>query len=209
MHQGWLDDPDIRLMMDVKGDRPGAFERLVAQYSDVLVSFLWRQSGNQDDAEDLAQEVLAKVYRARHRYEPAARLRTWLMTIATNLYLNRRRYESHRPHQSLGPVADRGDGEGPAIADERASTPDAELETDELRERVRRAVAGLPANQRLAVTLLRFEGLAYVEIAEAMQLSVQAVKSLLNRAKENLREALSREIDDRVAGRRATIAGEG
>src|SRR5688572_8672765 len=113
MGNAWLEDPEVRLMLDVKAGHAGAFEDLVARYAPILVNFLARQAGNPEDAEDLAQEVFSKVYRARETYEPAARFRTWILTIATNLCLNRRRYEGYRFHYSLNaPVGDDSEGGG-------------------------------------------------------------------------------------------------
>ena len=188
-------DPDVALMLALKAGNSSAFDELVTRHAALLVGFFYRQMGHRDLAEDLAQETFLKVYRARDGYRPTARFKTWLLTIATNLSLNRKRYEGHRFHLSLD--APRGEGGGDAgsgIADNRGESPEAALERDELGERVRAAVQGLPNNQRTAVSLHRFEGLSYADIAEVMGLSGKAVKSLLNRAKENLRVRLEREI---------------
>lgn len=211
MGNAFLDDPDVRLMLAIKADVPGAFEELVSRHAPALFAFLYRHTGNAEDAEDLAQEAFARVYRARTGYEPTARFKTWLLAIATNVSLNRRRYERHRPHVSL----DRDGNEARDSArplepeDTRNPGPADGLERTEVQERVRTAVQRLPDNQRLAVSLLRFEGLAYREIADALQISVQAVKSLLNRAKENLRVMLQREIKDYLAAPAAPVPGDG
>ncbi len=209
MGHDFLEDPDVRLMLDVQAERPGAFEELVTRHSAPLVNFLFRHAGSQEDAEDLAQEVFAKVYRARGGYAPSARFRTWLLTIATNLCLNRKRYEAYRFHWSLdAPPGDDPAQAAPEVEDGRDDGPVAGVESAEIAERVRRAVGRLPENQRVAVNLLRFEGLAYRDIAGAMQISVQAVKSLLNRAKENLRSMLARDVKDYLNGRGAPVAGD-
>lgn len=197
MGDGYLQDPDVRLMLDVKAERPGAFEELVAHWSSVLLNYLIRQAGARDQAEDLVQEVFLKVYRARDRYVPTARFKTWLMTIATNVCLNRKRYEGHRAHLSLDAQRP-GDGAAGSsrVEDEKVPAPSEGLERCEVQSRVQAAVAALPENQRMAVDLLRFGGLSYKDIAGAMGLSLPATKSLLNRAKTNLRESLSQDVNE-------------
>lgn len=188
-------DPEVRLMLRVAADEPGAFEELAKSVVDPLTAFLTKQTGDPDLAGDLAQETLLRVFKSRATYRPDARFRTWLFHIAVNLILNRRRYESYRTTTSLdGASADDGASLGAQVRDDRSPDPAGALEKAELADRVRRAVAELPSNQRIAVSLLRFHDLSYDEIGRAMNLTVQAVKSLLNRAKENLRRALAADV---------------
>jgi RNA polymerase sigma-70 factor (ECF subfamily) len=193
-------DPDVALMLAVKAGDSAAFDELVARHAAYLVNFFYRQVGHRDLAEDLAQETFLKVYRARDGYRPTARFKAWLLTIATNLALNKKRYEKLRFHLSLDTSVTDDDGEqGFQIPDRGGAEPASAFERDEMQERVRVVVQGLPANQRIAVILHRFEGLSYAEIATAMDLTEKAVKSLLNRAKENLRTRLQHEIKDYLA----------
>jgi RNA polymerase sigma-70 factor (ECF subfamily) len=188
-------DPEVRLMLRVAADEPGSFEELAKSVVDPLTAFLTKQTGDPDLAGDLAQETLLRVFKSRATYRPDARFRTWLFHIAVNLILNRRRYESYRTTTSLdGASADDGPSLGAQVRDDRSPDPAGALEKAELADRVRRAVAALPSNQRIAVSLLRFHDLSYEEIGRAMNLTVQAVKSLLNRAKENLRRALAADL---------------
>lgn len=188
-------DEDQRIMLDVRAERPGAFERLVAVHAEAVLNFCYRQTGLRDVAEDLTQEVFLRVFRARHRYEPSARLRTWLLTIATNLVLNRRRGDARRRTQPFA-ADDHAEGGIARLADHRSPAAHSALERVELAERVRAAVAALPDTQRLAVDLLRFAELSYEEIAAVLGTSVPATKSLLHRAKQNLRERLARDVKD-------------
>jgi RNA polymerase sigma-70 factor (ECF subfamily) len=189
------DDDGHRLMMEVRSDRPGAFEELVSRYGGMLVGFFHRHMDQGTaEAEDLAQEVFLRIFRARHRYKPTARVKSWILTIATNVCLNRRRYESRRPHVSLERETDAGNGSVIGVEDENATDPVEGLGLDELRARVRKAVADLPERQRIAVQLLRFGGLSYEEISRSLGIGLEATKSLLNRAKDTLRRSLSREI---------------
>src|SRR6516164_9062596 len=96
-----LRDPDIRLMLRVRDDEPGAFEQLVAQYQHRLVGVMNHVVGNAEEAEDLAQEVFLRVYRARQKYRPRSKFSTWLFTIANNLALNCLRSRQRKPAAPL------------------------------------------------------------------------------------------------------------
>src|SRR5438552_13735191 len=96
-----LRDPDIRLMLRVRDDEPGAFEQLVTQYQHRLVAVMNHLIGNADEAEDLAQECFLRVYRARKKYRPRSKFSTWLFTIANNLALNCLRSRQRKPVVSL------------------------------------------------------------------------------------------------------------
>src|SRR5271155_5304517 len=96
-----LRDPDIRIMLQVRDDEPGAFEELVERYQHRLVAIMMHLVGNNEEAEDLAQEVFLRVYRARKKYRPRSKFSTWLFTIANNLALNSLRSKQRRPVVSL------------------------------------------------------------------------------------------------------------
>jgi RNA polymerase sigma-70 factor (ECF subfamily) len=188
-----LRDPDIRLMLRVRDDDAGAFEELVELYQQRLVALMHHLVGNAEEAEDLAQEVFLRVYRSRKQYRPRSKFSTWLFTIANNLALNALRSRQRKPMLSL-PAQDSGPlGPRPAeqLVRDRGSGPMRRLERQELAERIRQALEGLNERQRMAVVLNKFEDMNYAEIAEVMGLTTKAVKSLLSRARENLRAALS------------------
>ncbi len=188
-----LRDPEIRLMLRVREDDAGAFEELVELYQQRLVALMHHLVGNAEEAEDLAQEVFLRVYRSRKKYRPRSKFSTWLFTIANNLALNALRSRQRKPTLSL-PAQDSGPlGPRPAeqLVPDRGSGPMRRLERQELTERIRQALEGLNERQRMAVVLNKFEDLNYAEIAEVMGLTTKAVKSLLSRARENLRAALS------------------
>src|SRR5215470_7075993 len=92
-----LKDPDVRLMLRVRDDQPGAFEELVERFQHRLVGVMHHLVGNADEAEDLAQEVFLRVYRARKKYRPRSKFSTWLFTIANNLALNTLRARQRKP----------------------------------------------------------------------------------------------------------------
>ena len=191
-----LRDPDIRLMLRVREDDAGAFEELVELYQHRLVAVMNHLVGNAEEAEDLAQEVFLRVYRTRKKYHPRSKFSTWLFTIANNLALNALRSRKRKP-LTLLPAQDSGPlGPRPAerLVQDRGSGPMRRLERQELTELIRRALEGLNERQRMAVVLNKFEDMNYAEIAEVMGLTTKAVKSLLSRARENLRVALSNYI---------------
>ncbi len=187
-----LRDPDIRLMLRVRDDDPHAFEELVDAYRHRLVAVMNHLVGNLQEAEDLAQEVFLRVYRARKKYRPRSRFSTWLFTIANNLALNALRSRQRKPVVALpsfdsGPMAVR-----PAeqMLSDRAAPPAQRMQNKELVGVIQNALEGLNERQRVAVVLNKFEDMNYHEIAEVMGLTTQAVKSLLSRARANLRATL-------------------
>jgi RNA polymerase sigma-70 factor (ECF subfamily) len=187
-----LRDPDIRLMLRVRADEAGAFEEMVELYQNRLVAVLNHLLGDAEEAEDLAQEVFLRVYRSRHRYRPRAKFSTWLFTIANNLALNVLRSRQRKPLVRLE-VHDSGPlGPRPAerIVRDRTHQPVQHMQQQELMALIRQALDQLNERQRMAVILNKFEDMNYAEIAEVMSLTVKAVKSLLSRARTNLRIAL-------------------
>jgi RNA polymerase sigma-70 factor (ECF subfamily) len=184
-------DPDAELMLLVQGGDVRSFERLFQRHAKPLCNFVRRFIGSAAVAEEWTQEIFLKVYRARERWEPRARFRTFLYRVATNHCLNELRRGVHRAqHESLDGAGDASD-ERPAreLAAEQPSAHEI-VDAGRLSEAVESAITALPESQRAALLLLRYEGMSYDEIAAAMELSIPAVKSLLNRAKTSLRERL-------------------
>jgi RNA polymerase sigma-70 factor (ECF subfamily) len=180
-------------MIGVRDDQPGAFEELVEAYQQRLVGVMHHLVGSAEEAEDLAQEVFLRVYRARKKYRARCKFSTWLFTIANNLALNTLRSRQRKPVVPLN-VHDSGPlGPRPAeqLVHDRAAQPAQHLQQRELAAIVQQALAGLNERQRIAVVLNKFEDMSYEEIAEVMRLSTKAVKSLLSRARSNLRDVLA------------------
>lgn len=187
-----LRDPDIRLMLRIRDDDPTAFKEMVDQYNHRLITVLQHLLGNPEEAEEIAQEVFLRVYRVRKRYRPRAKFSTWLFTIANNLALNALRSRQRKPVVALN-VRDSGPlGPRPAeqLVRDRANQPGWRAEQQELAGIVQDALKTLNERQRLAVVLNKFEDMNYAEIASVMNLTTKGVKSLLSRARENLRIAL-------------------
>jgi RNA polymerase sigma-70 factor (ECF subfamily) len=162
---------------------------LLEKYRRPVVSYLYRMVQNQAVAEELAQEVFLRVYRARDRYEPTAKFTTWLYRITTHLALNSLR--DGRPERySMSLDGDEQNGQRPFdLADQRTNREEELVANDRL-EAVRRAIAALPEKQRAAVIMHKYQELDYTQIAGALGCSVSAVKSLLFRAYETLRGKL-------------------
>jgi len=177
-------------MLDVKSGDEESFGILLQKYRSPMVNFLYRMVRDSAAAEDLAQEVFLRVYRARKQYSPSAKFTTWLFRIATNLALNSIRDNRHRQMQvSI---------DAPVDEDEiRMELPAREMRIDEFmveRDRtaiIRRAIAALPEKQRAAVLLHKYEEMDYGEIARILDCSESALKSLLFRAYETLRVQLA------------------
>ncbi|WP_240911400.1 RNA polymerase sigma factor [Paludisphaera soli] len=184
-------DPDVRLMLQIRDDVPGAFEAMVSRYQDRLVGVLFHIVGNLDEAEDLSQDVFLRVYKARRGYRPKAKFSTWLFTIANNLAMNHARTRGRKPAGSLGSAPDDSRAESPAYGvPGRETTASAQMRKVELSEIVRDALQVLNEDQKMAVLLNKFEEMSYAEIAQVMNRSPAAVKSLLARARNELRERL-------------------
>lgn len=186
-------DPDVRLMLRVREDDPAAFEELMERYQNRLVALLAHLVGRRDMAEDLAQDVFLRVYRARKRYQPGSKFSTWLFTIANNVASNALRSLSRRKEVNV--TAAPGDSAmNPVVAGAAAASalmPTRQLDKSELQSAVMEAIETLNERQRLAVLLAKFEHLSYEEIGQIMEMTPQAVKSLLARARAKLRDCLT------------------
>lgn len=183
-------DRDLELMLAVRRGDAESFDALLARHRAPLVNFFLRMVRDHALAEDLAQEVFLRVFRARERWKPDAKFTTWLYRIATNLALNALR-DSKRTVPVAGAEGDDEDGGGGAanLADP-APGADERMMLSERERIIRQAVSALPENQRAAVVLHKYQGVDYREIGRVLGVSESAVKSLLFRAYETLRARL-------------------
>ncbi len=186
------EDAGVELMLAYQAGDEAAFDRIVELYSGPVFAFLTRFLGASSSREDLVQEVFLRVLRARDRYQPTARFSTWLYRIVFNLCANERE-RRHGGEASLDALAAGSDGDSVVVdwQDERAPAPAAELERKDVVRAVREAIAALPERQRTALILARYDELPFVEIAVVLDSSERAIKSLVHRARENLRVALA------------------
>jgi RNA polymerase sigma-70 factor (ECF subfamily) len=180
---------DAQLMLRVREGDETSFALLLERHRRPVVHFLYRMVQNQAISEELAQEVFLRVYRSRATYEPTAKFTTWLFRIATHVALNSiRDRKKEKGHESL-------DKETPQGTERQVPDGQPSVEQDLVRqtrcEEVRQAVEALPAKQRAAVLMHKFEGLEYQQIARVLNCSESALKSLLFRAYETLRARLA------------------
>ena len=190
---------DVQLMLGVKAGDDASFELLLAKYRTPLVHFLFRMVRDAATAEDLAQEVFLRVYRARKKYAPSAKFTTWLFRIATNLALNAIR-DSRNEKMGISIDEPAGAGRGAGGADSNQPRMDATDKRPGMVERmmerdraavIKRAILALPEKQRAAVLLHKYHDLDYDEIARILDCSESSLKSLLFRAYETLRVELA------------------
>ena len=182
-------DPDAALMLAFQQGDEGAFRDLFDRNARAMVAFCHHFVRDAARAEELAQDVFVKLYRARDRYRPSARFRTFLYRVASNHCLN----ELRRGEYAARGAAAAGE-DAPADVDALPSphaTPEDEARGRALEEAVRSLLARLPEKQRAALVLCRFEGLSYEEIADVLDTTVSAVKSLVHRATVAAAEALA------------------
>lgn len=177
---------EILMQSYVAGDA-AAFEALYRRHRNTLYGFLMRSLGRRDQADDCFQEVWSRVITASARYRADAKFSTWLLQIAHNLLIDRHRRQ--RPEQSL----DGSDADGPVIAAlvEHEATPERQLSEFERQQRLRQAIAALPAEQRHVVLLRLEQELSLEEIGEITGAGRETVKSRLRYAMDKLRERLA------------------
>ena len=180
-------------MLQVRNDTASAFEALMERYQNRLVGVLYHLVGSLEEAEDLTQDTFLRIYKSRKGYRPRAKFSTWLFTIANHLALNHMRRQNRRPAVTLGRGSDGALDIAPTgrKLGSRETTASSQVRKIELSEVVQDALRTLGDDQRLAVLLNKFEGMSYGEIGEIMNRSPAAVKSLLARARNELREQLS------------------
>lgn len=188
----YLFDPDNELMIKTGSGDTGAFRLLMEKHQVNVMRMIYRYTGRHHEAEDLAQDIFLKIYRAAGNYTPRAQFKTWLYKVVTNHCLNfHRSQKKHKYDGTLDPSLSERD-----IPDRsyKGAVPEAAAEIkirqEELKAAVQNALAKLPDRQRMAVILFRFEGQSYGEIAQTLGCSLSAVESLLFRAMNSLKELL-------------------
>lgn len=183
-------------MLRVQRDEPGAFAELARGLEPRIFGRFFRALQDRQEAEDLTQEVFLRLYRSRRRYRPRARFATWLFHITQNVTRNALRRRRRHSWLRLGALL-RDEEEAFSRASERrpVAPPSEPLERSESAALVRAAVAGLAERQRAALEMHQFQDRSCAEIARELALSPEATKSLLYRARLQLREPLSKLCD--------------
>lgn len=178
---------DVRLMELAGAGDTNAFERLIERHQTLVTGTVARMLGDNSEVEDIAQQVFVRVWKSARRYVPRAKFTTWLLKITRNLVFNELR---RRKRHLLTPLQGAPEENEMQLRDEREQTPAASLLETELRRAIESAIQQLPETQRMALVLRRYEEMSYEEIADVLDQTVPGVKSLLFRARTELRERL-------------------
>jgi RNA polymerase sigma-70 factor (ECF subfamily) len=197
MHESFANDPGVRWMLAYQAGSEQAFDRLVESYSGQVYSLVTRFLGPIPERDDFVQEVFLRVIRARERYQPSARFSTFLYRIVFNLAVNRS--ERSKGERALSSESESSADPKAELSDPRAASPSERLERGDVVAAVRAAIAALPETQRMALLLAKYEELSFAEIAGVLGSSEKAIKSLVHRARENLRARLAPFLDQELA----------
>ena len=187
---------DIELMQALQAGDERAFNQLSHKYAPRLINFIYRFTGNQADAEDIAQEVFLKVYRSREAYRPVAAFSSWIYAIATHACLDYKKFaRKDIIHHSrpIGTVGEESEEHQADIADTHEKAVEAIVERQGADRVVQQTLIALPENQRIALILKEYEDRSYADIAEVLDCSVSSVESLIFRARQKLKTLLSAE----------------
>ena len=181
---------DLVWMERIKRGDMEALRELIEAHQARVIGTVAKMMGGDSDAEDIAQQVFIRVWKSASRYQPSAKFTTWLLKITRNLVFNEFRRRKRHPSTPI-----ETDDYVLQTPDAASPSPDAALLDTELQAAIQRAIDSLPETQRMAVILRRYEELSYEEIAEILDVSVPAVKSLLFRARADLRVKLQKYLD--------------
>ena len=189
-----MEDTDIALMQRIQSGDTESFEILFARHHRKVLNIIYRYIGNASLSEDLVQEVFLRVYKIRKSYKPTAEFTTWLYEIVKNLCLNELKKKSRKTY-SLDADQENPNLNHAQYIQSPELSPAKLIEQAESVRVIKQVIARLPPNQRMAVVLNKYEALSYKEISKIMGLSTKAVKSLLLRARTNIKEMISPYLD--------------
>lgn len=183
---------DVFLMSAVARGDSVAFADLLDRHKDAVVGTVAKMLGGYGDIEDIAQQVFIRVWKSAKSYEPTAKFTTWLFTITRNLVFNETRRLGRKRTVSQEELEE---GCGYESVDKATLSPQESLLEKEMTQAVDAAIENLPEKARMAIILRRYQDMSYEEIARVLEVSVSAAKSLLFRARAQLREALQEYLD--------------
>jgi len=187
---------DLRLIEAIKGGNETAFAELVRKYQRQVANVIYLTLGSPDDVEDLTQEVFIRVHRSLPRFEYEASLFAWIYRIAVNISIDELRRRKIKKTLSIDYFSE-------AVLHREEKTRKSEGPSDhvlleEKRVTIREAIDKLSPAHRVAIVLREYEGLSYGENCETLNISPQAVKSRIFRAREELRKLLSNYFEERT-----------
>lgn len=189
---------DEELMAQCRQGDMSAFELIVRRYQDRIVNYITRVINDHHRAEDLAQEAFLRVLGSIQRYRPKGQFKNWLYLIATNLCRNELRNRNRQSTDLFSQLGlessdSPGDQQSPILEDLLSDSrylPDQLYEQKEREQAIRQQVDLLPENQRLSLVLVTYQELSYQEVSQIIGCSVSAVKSLIHRARQKLKQKL-------------------
>jgi RNA polymerase sigma-70 factor (ECF subfamily) len=186
-------DIDSQYMLQFKNGDDDSFRILFTKYTKKIINFCYRFCGDKAMAEELAQEVFLRVYKAAHRYKPEAKFSTWLFRIATNVCLNEtRKYRYHVVTEAMDAFFQTETGTmKQEIEDKKSQHPQDLMEKKDDDILLQQAMKSLPKKQRTALLLKTYNDFSYKEIGEQMKQSENAVKSLIHRARQTLAKSVN------------------
>jgi RNA polymerase sigma-70 factor, ECF subfamily len=179
---------DGDLLQAAAGRDTAAFAEIARRYHQPVYRVVWRMTNGSSDSEDIAQEAFLKLWRNPLQVREAAALKGWLMRVASNAVIDRSRKPRHRDIEDVPEFSD------------PAAKPDAPLDRAQAARLIDAKLAALPERQRLALSLVYFEGMTNIDAAQVMEVSIEAVESLLARARRSLKDTLSAEWRELLDG---------
>jgi RNA polymerase sigma-70 factor (ECF subfamily) len=184
------DDADRALILQCQAGNRDAFDRLISKYQRRVYTFAYRLTGNAEDAADVAADVFVRLYTSLGSFRGNSSFVTWLYRVVTNIYLDSRKRKRIRQTQSLDDVIELEESTVQRQYDDDSPTPQEIAEGRERTAALQKAIASLPEYQRVMIVMYHVDGMAYEEIAEALEMPIGTVKSRLNRARLALRRIL-------------------
>ncbi len=181
---------ELALLRRARQGDVAAFEQLVLTYEKKVINLAYRLSGSREDAADLAQEALVRVYKSLDRFREQARFSTWLYRIVVNVCLDHQRSRKRQQTVSLDAPLEGNDGEVPRQIASDAVDPQEAAERSDLREAVQAAIGRLSGEHRTVLVMRDIQDMPYEEIGEVLGLPLGTVKSRLNRARQALKQEL-------------------
>lgn len=186
-------EQDMLWMEKVKKGDQEAFRLLIETHQSRVIGTVAKMLGDDTDSEDIAQQVFIRVWNSAGRYRPSAKFTTWLFKITRNLVFNELRRRKRHPAMHIEHKEEEGSFQMP---DPNSPSPATDMLDGELQAAIQRAIDSLPEAQRMAIILRRYEEMSYEEIADVLKLSVPAIKSILFRARADLRERLQKYLKE-------------
>jgi RNA polymerase sigma-70 factor (ECF subfamily) len=190
------DDRDRADMEKLQAGHDAALNDLMDRHATLIFRFLCRMTGNEADANDLAQETFVRVFKSRDSYRAEQKFSTWLYAIAANLARNHFRWRSRHPNLSLETESPETEQSLASTLPSNAPTPKEAVLASERAQAVREAVNRLPAELREVMVLCEWEDRSVAEAAIILETTPKAVESRLYRARQILRERLKSWLND-------------